>query len=285
MGIRAAPQSAHQMRDWLFTLPAFYAEFAPLAQHTHVVDHLYVLRDCGSLTAAGKSVFASPFRDVAFTFAAESVGRVAVLEPSFGHRKRKRAFHGWVFGARCNPASSWPSATDRPAFAACLAQLTQVVRGAPSCTSILKILDEFLDDEPKQTKARSSEVHGFLEVAPSETKVAGLATRLGRSTRTLQRKIRTFTGLSPKQLLAVERFDRAVHILPATNAKLAHVAGDLMFADQAHLGREFRRHAGLSPGAFRHMWQRSRSQAVRFFQDSSPTVRLRAALWATEDSL
>jgi hypothetical protein len=29
------------------------------------------------------------------------------------------------------------------------------------------------------------------------------------------------------------------------------------------------------------MWQRSACQSVRFFQDKGPTVRLRAALWAT----
>ena len=206
MGFRAAPHGAHQMREWLFTLPAFYAEFAPLARHTHIVDHLYVLRDCGLLTAAGKSVFASPFRDVAFMFPAESAGaagRVAVVEPSFGHRKRKRAFHGRVFGARTNPGSSWPSATDRPAYAACLTQLTQVVCGEPSCSSALKMLDQFLVDETKQTEVRWSEIDGFLPISPSQTRVARLAARLGRSTRTLQRKIRTSTGLSPKQLLAV----------------------------------------------------------------------------------
>jgi AraC-like DNA-binding protein len=279
------PRDAQQMREWLFTLPAFYAEFAPLAKHIHFVDHLYVLKDRGLLTAPGRSIFASPFRDVAFTFPGESAGgagRVALVKPSFGHRKRKTAFHGWAFGVRTNAASSWPSATDRPAVADCLAQLAQVMCGEASCSSVLKILDQFLDDETTQRELRWSDIHGFLQV--SQSKVREAATRLGRSPRTLQRKVRTSTGLSPKQLLAVQRFDCAVHTVPAANAKLAHIAGDLRFADQAHLAREFRRHAGLSPGAFRQMWQSSHGQAVRFFQDSSPTVRLRVALWAIEDT-
>jgi AraC-like DNA-binding protein len=253
------------MREWLFTLPAFYAEFAPLDRHSQTVDHLYVLKDCGLLAAPSKSVFASPFRSVAFTFPAEDAtgaGRVRVYAPTFGHRKRKRAFHGWAFGVRSNPVSAWPAAADRPPFAECLARLAQIVSPAPASAAILKILDRFLDEEAEQAQLHWSEA----------------ASRLGGSRRTLQRKVKTSTGLSPKQLLSVERFERAVHDVSAPHARLAHVAGDLRFADQAHLTREFRRHAGLSPGAFQ------KTRAVRFFQDSDPACRLRLAAWSSAGS-
>jgi AraC-like DNA-binding protein len=161
--------------------------------------------------------------------------------------------------------------------------LAQIVSREPSSTAILKILDQFLDEEAKHTQLHGNEVHGFLHLSQLQTDVRDAATRLGRSARTLQRKVRTSTGLSPKQLLSVERFQRAVRIVSAPNAKLAHVAGDLKFADQAHLTREFRRHAGLTPGAFRKIWGDSPGLAVRFFQDGNSRSRLRLAAWATDD--
>ena len=81
----------------------------------------------------------------------------------------------------------------------------------------------------------------------------------------------------------MERFRRAVYEVPLRPAELSGVAGDLGFSDQAHLTREFQRHAGLTPGAFQRTWQGGRGQAVRFVQDSASLARLRLAVWAPDD--
>jgi AraC-like DNA-binding protein len=285
LGVQVAQQEELQGGDRLFAFPAFYAEFAPSRQHSNVVDHLYVMKDCGIMTADQRA-FASPFMEIAFTFrnssgAPDSVPKVVVVEPCFGHRKKSRAFHGWAFGIRTHPSACHPPATDLPPFTSCQSSLAQAIRNKPSCSDVLDILDQFWRELALQTADRSGEVKHVLG-AP-HTDVTGLASLLGQSTRTLQRRIKTSTGLPPKRFLSVERFRRAVQEVPIRNARLSAVAGDLGFSDQAHLTREFQRHAGLSPGAFQRAWGGFRGQAVRFVQDSSSPTRLRVAVWAPED--
>ncbi|MBR1235448.1 hypothetical protein [Bradyrhizobium sp. AUGA SZCCT0182] len=53
--------------EHLFARPSFYAEFAPLQDHSKFVDSIYVLKDRGRLTA-DRLTFASPLRELAFSF-------------------------------------------------------------------------------------------------------------------------------------------------------------------------------------------------------------------------
>lgn len=64
------------------------------------------------------------------------------------------------------------------------------------------------------------------------------------------RRFRAACGLTPQQYLAVRRFQQAQHAGHAGMAwgDAAQAAG---YADQAHLVREYRRHAGLPPGQAR----------------------------------
>jgi AraC-like DNA-binding protein len=77
----------------------------------------------------------------------------------------------------------------------------------------------------------------------------------------------------------VQRFRRSVYDIAAGGDGLSVIASDLGFSDQAHLTREFRRHAGVTPGAFRRAWSRPRAQAVRFVQDEERSTRLLMAVW------
>ena len=185
--------------DWLFTLPAFYAEYAPLPPHSSIVDHLYVLKDCGLLTA-DRRAFASPFTELAFIFGKSADGsayvpKVVVIQPSFGHRKRNRAIKGWVFGFKIKSSSQWWSTTDTSALADCQAQLAQALRGEPSDKDVLDILDRLLDDLTRQSAERTGDVYHSSDM--SQFQVGRLATLLGQSGRTLQRRMRRATGLSP----------------------------------------------------------------------------------------
>ena len=110
--IQVAEDSEH-----LFAQPAFYAEFAPLANHSDFVDSIYVLKDRGRLTAS-RLTFASPFRELTFSFRESAAsgsryrGKVVVNEPSFGHRKKGRAFFGWIIGIKFKPTWSDPLNTE-----------------------------------------------------------------------------------------------------------------------------------------------------------------------------
>lgn len=271
--------------EGLFALPAFYAEFAPLPVHDRIVDHLYVLKDRGLLTA-DRRAFASPFTELAFTFRRSADGhayvpKIVVNQPSFAHRKRHQAFNGWVFGLKSKRSSQWWSMIDRSPLADCQARLVQALRGEPSYTDVLDILDRLLDDLAGQSADRLGDV--YRSIHASQFKVGRLATLLGQSGRTLQRRMRTATGLSPKRFLAVDRFRRMVPEIAMRHAKLSLVAGRFGFSDQAHLTREFRRHAGLTPKTFQQSWHGARGQAVRFVQDGASHARLRVAVWPAED--
>jgi AraC-like DNA-binding protein len=57
-------------------------------------------------------------------------------------------------------------------------------------------------------------------------------------------------GLPPKTLARIFRFDRAVSLLAQRDARLADVAFECGYYDQAHLNRDFRGFAGTSPASF-----------------------------------
>jgi len=102
--------------------------------------------------------------------------------------------------------------------------------------------------------------HGGLGRALVDAVVAGggtlpvpeLAARIGVSPRHLQRLCFAASGLSPKQLGRVVRFQRTLALLTAgATPSLASLAAELGYADQAHLTAELRALLGTTPGALR----------------------------------
>jgi AraC-like DNA-binding protein len=105
--------------------------------------------------------------------------------------------------------------------------------------------------------------------------VAALAADMGRSPRTLQRRIRASTGLPPKQWIALLRFREALQKLALARESLAQIAAEAGYSDQAHLTTELSRHAGMPPGRLRAAAQRQiRSDVVRFFKDDDIQARV-----------
>lgn len=76
------------------------------------------------------------------------------------------------------------------------------------------------------------------------------------SHRDKQRKIKRFTGLTPKQIEQAERVEQAISIINHTD-NLSDVAAQVGFSDQAHMTRDFKRLVGYSP-----------AQIKRYFSDS-----------------
>lgn len=71
------------------------------------------------------------------------------------------------------------------------------------------------------------------------------------SDRTVRRRIRAATGLSPSRLRRVVRVQRARDALGLAGAALAPTAHRLGFTDQAHMTHEFRTLCGYTPGQWR----------------------------------
>ncbi len=76
----------------------------------------------------------------------------------------------------------------------------------------------------------------------------GLARELGFSERTFHRRCLEWFGYGPRTLARVLRFQRFVRsVASGGHQRLADLAANSGFADQAHLTREVRRLAGLTP--------------------------------------
>jgi AraC-like DNA-binding protein len=85
--------------------------------------------------------------------------------------------------------------------------------------------------------------------------VAGLAREVGWSPRHLAGRFQTEIGLAPKVAARVVRFDRARRLLVARAAsgaplRLAGLAAECGYFDQAHLARDFRALAGCAPSTW-----------------------------------
>ena len=81
--------------------------------------------------------------------------------------------------------------------------------------------------------------------------VGTLATELGWSHRRLIARFREQVGMPPKTIGRLLRFEHVSRALMTTpEPRLAEVAFDCGYYDQAHLNRDFRDFAGMSPGAF-----------------------------------
>lgn len=72
----------------------------------------------------------------------------------------------------------------------------------------------------------------------------------------LLRVFRKHMGITPHAYLTQERVNRARAML-STPARLADIAQDCGFSDQAHLTRLFKRQLGITPGRYRNILQNS----------------------------
>lgn len=81
--------------------------------------------------------------------------------------------------------------------------------------------------------------------------VGDLATRAATTPRTLVRRFRAQTGLSPLQWLLTARLSRARELLEATSLPVEVVAFESGFPTAAALREKFRRSLGISPMAYR----------------------------------
>ena len=80
--------------------------------------------------------------------------------------------------------------------------------------------------------------------------IDGLARTLGVSVRTLQRRFTVATGIPPKLLARIVRFQRVFAAWREDPSSLSRVALESGYYDQSHLVRDFRDFAGAPPATF-----------------------------------
>jgi AraC-like DNA-binding protein len=140
------------------------------------------------------------------------------------------------------------------------AELRDRVLAAASWPERFAILDEILS---RRATADTGVATADADVAPEvgwawrrllrsggDVRVSALADETGWSGRHLTSRFRAEIGLTPKAAARVIRFDRARTLLVSSadaGYRLADLAADCGYFDQAHLAREFRTLAGCPP--------------------------------------
>ena len=88
-----------------------------------------------------------------------------------------------------------------------------------------------------------------IVVSGGRTRISSIAEKLGWSRKHLAGKFCDATGIGPKTLSRIVRFNRALGLSRQDQSDWADIAADCGYADQAHLVREFRDLAGETPTA------------------------------------
>ena len=129
--------------------------------------------------------------------------------------------------------------------------LTQELHEAPSWDARFDILDRALAARILHARPPSPAVCGAwtrLVCTGGRASIGGIVRAAGCSQRHLIAQFREEIGLSPKTLAMVLRFGRAVQIIKeGGGARLAEIAQDCGYYDQAHFSRDFRAFAGVTP--------------------------------------
>ncbi|HWQ09377.1 MAG TPA: helix-turn-helix transcriptional regulator [Holophaga sp.] len=140
---------------------------------------------------------------------------------------------------------------------------------APSVAARLRLLDQAFLAAGEVRFCQDRRCRRMLEMVDrldGVLDVQGLAREFGLSVRSVQRTFLQQVGLTPKQLIANVRLQRALARLrapgrlPGSRARLAAECG---FADQSHMIRDLKRHTGRTPGEL--------EGPVAFVQDEAPS--------------
>jgi AraC-like DNA-binding protein len=132
------------------------------------------------------------------------------------------------------------------------ADLAERLYEAPGWEARFALLDAVLTDRLSEAAPpRPAVTHAWLRLTESRgaAPIAALAAELGCSRRHLSATFSEHVGLPPKRLARVLRFARVAAGLRERRplAELAYASG---YADQAHLNRDFRELAGVTPTAY-----------------------------------
>jgi AraC-like DNA-binding protein len=130
-------------------------------------------------------------------------------------------------------------------------ELTERLADAPDWPARFALLDAALTHRQARAPSIASDIsHAWRRLVASHggVSIAGLADELGWSRRHFGTRFREHVGLAPKPAARVLRFRRAVALLERDDgARLAEIAQDCGYYDQAHFNRDFRAFAGSSP--------------------------------------
>jgi AraC-like DNA-binding protein len=177
-----------------------------------------------------------------------------------------------IIGIRCFPWTIFellglPPGKDGVRFLAHpLAQLQAplaALLAAGNVAGALEMVAQYLEQaRPQPAPDRTlGKAGGAMRAAGGTLPVSQVAAAAHATVRTLERKFKQAAGHTVKDVSGLLRFEQVCHCLwRHPTANLAGLAQELGYADQSHLGREFKRYSGTTPTAFARKalsWQRA----------------------------
>jgi AraC-like DNA-binding protein len=136
-----------------------------------------------------------------------------------------------------------------------LHRLLQRIAKGRTLTEKAELADDALADalarRPLTYRQRlANDAFDLLAGAPVPNIGAEVAAALGCDVRTVQRALRQTVGMGPSEVGRRLRVQEVVRRLSLPDARPAAIAAELGYVDQAHLIRDFRAAAGLTPGQY-----------------------------------
>jgi len=206
--------------------------------------------------------------------------RIQYKPASQQQHPRKELFNGWVFGLKFKrPCQDLIEQLSQATIDSCIKKQQKVIQSnlhdinliTDSFDHILKALIQLPDYAAWKNNTIAIDISESINVKD-------IAKQHKISARSVQRQVQNTYGLSPKQLINLQRFQQSIGVLIDDNASLIDCSHELGYSDQAHFSRDFKKNTGISPSQFQHLWKTDKSNDVLFFQDSSQDSPLKFAL-------
>jgi AraC-like DNA-binding protein len=126
-------------------------------------------------------------------------------------------------------------------------ELRERLCAAPTTHQRFAILEAELASRLDERHVHPAVTYALDELARPEARVARIAKRVGLSQRRLIELFTAHVGLTPKRLARVLRFHRAAALARSAAFDWTRIAHECGYYDQAHLIRDFRELAELTP--------------------------------------
>lgn len=140
------------------------------------------------------------------------------------------------------------------AFGPASGELLERLREASGWGERFQIIDRFIQARLLAASERPDAMlwaYATLRRTTGAASIASLADALGYSQKHLIAQFREHLGLPPKTLARVMRFESAVRMIRSEHSPdWAQIVIDCRYYDQAHLIREFKQFAGMTPGEY-----------------------------------
>jgi AraC-like DNA-binding protein len=286
-------------------MPAQHARFLPLRTGLHTCIAGAVVRDTRGLALSDgdrcNHFPAAPTVTLTWSFE----GRGELFEPAHqrGAAPQRRPLPRLLFsGVQTRPFSSWNPGPVHALMVALQPEAAQLLLGVDvaawrdehvAAARVLRADDLALCQSlfaPGTDRARFGRLQDgwaarWRAVRPQPASVAryvedwthalvqrAAISSAGRSARQIERRIKSWSGLSLRELRRSARNERAFYLACSASAQdgvnLADVASAAGFADQSHMGRHIKQSTGFTPAEFcRHLRESEGFWLYRLFQE------------------